>query len=564
MTKVINLLLFLALITFSVNAQELPLNPNCKHGVLDNGLTYYILENDNPKGKANFYIASAVGSAQETDEEHGLAHFAEHMAFNGTKNFPKNELREYLKQYGLVMGPNLNAYTAYYKTVYNINDVPTKHEGLIDSCLLVLHDWSSYVSFDQDELDAERGVITEEYRTRMADMSHTIELFKNNFPGSIYAKRTVIGDLDVIQNHTRDQIVSYYNNWYRPDLQAIVVVGDIDADQMEQKVLKLFGKIPARKGPDRVVFPIPENNKPLIFVRENSEYGGIKCEYLVKNYDTFSPNSSEGLLNDVCHSILFNILSDRYDELPKTYGDIIYDVNIQRVQDLKGITLVGLSSNVKNEKTAEAFELLVREMRRLYQYGVNQDELDKARDLHTMKMKRARATCENLPSESFAQSFIDHYFNGTPAADINLYFDENDKLIKDLTLDQINSYIKKHYSRSNELITITGPEVGLPSEKEVFGILNKDYTIEPYDSSYEKKELNIGDVQAGTIVKESKFKDGVTKWVLSNGTEVYLKNTDFDKDLIQLTGFSLGGQSLMDDPFMPSMHYATVAGNLGG
>ena len=563
MKKFIGLLSILLGLLSTVHAQDLPLDPKCKYGVLGNGLTYYIYSHDNPKGKANFYIATKVGSAQETDKEHGLAHYAEHMAFNGSKNFPKGAMMNYMQSYGLGIGANLNAYTSYYKTVYNINQIPVDNQNLMDSCLLILHDWSSYVSFDQDELDAERGVITEEYRTRMADMTHSLGVLQNNFPGSIYAKRTIIGDLNVIQNHTRDQIVNLYNKWYRPDLQAIIIVGDFDADNMEKRVKNLFNKIPARTGPERLIYPIPENKEPLIHIATSSEYDAVKFDYAFKRYVDEGESHYEKEKRSSCHAILFKILDDRFNELEKEYSDIIQAFHIQRIKDLKSIELYGLGALVKNNCIKEAFELVVIEARRLNKYGVSQNEFDKAKEIFLAQVKANRSYAKNLKSDDLASVFIDHYVDNAVAADIDVYFDFSEKVIEDLTLEDLNAYVRKNYSRSNELIEMSGPEVEFPSKDEIRDILGAEYEIGAYVSDYEKKDLIVDDLTPGAIVKETILSKGIVKWELNNGTNVYLKESELDENVIQLKAISLGGTSTLDD-YNVSNHYAGMAARSGG
>jgi zinc protease len=238
---------------------KIPVDPELRYGVLDNGMTYYIKHNQEPKERASFYIIQNVGALLEEDKQNGLAHFLEHMAFNGTKNFPGKGVLNTLEKHGVAFGRNINAYTSFEETVYNLSDVPVNREGLIDTCLLILHDWSNYLLLEEAEIDLERGVITEEWRTRRNSTFRMREQwFPVIFKGSMYAKRDIIGDTTVIRYHDPETLRKFYHDWYRTDLQAIAIVGDFDADEVERKVIERFSSIPAVENPvERPKFTIP-------------------------------------------------------------------------------------------------------------------------------------------------------------------------------------------------------------------------------------------------------------------------------------------------------------------
>jgi len=271
--KSITSLLFFVLTGFLLFAQQptidwgspVPIDSKVVIGKLDNGMQYYIRSNSEPKERAEFYIVHNVGAILEDDDQDGLAHFAEHMAFNGTKNFPGKGILNYLESIGVKFGHNVNAFTGQDVTAYNLSNVPLFREGIIDSALLILHDWSSYIAFEGDEIDAERGVIREEWRTRRtADWRASQEKNKILFQGSKYAKRDVIGSIDVINNHKYETLRRFYRDWYRPDLQALIIVGDFDAKMMESKVKELFSQIPSREKQDpRPDFVVPKHKEIL-------------------------------------------------------------------------------------------------------------------------------------------------------------------------------------------------------------------------------------------------------------------------------------------------------------
>ena len=235
------LLTVFGLITYAQQMATLPIDPKVKYGKLENGLTYYIRHNAFPKNRAEFYIAQNVGSILENDSQRGLAHFLEHMAFNGSKNFPGKSMLNYLESNGVKFGTDVNAYTSFDETVYNISNVPVNREGIVDSCLLILHDWSNAIALEDKEIDEERGVIREEWRTRTnANMRILEKLIPQVFAGSQYANRMPIGTMDIVMNFPYQTLKDYYHKWYRPDLQGIIIVGDIDADKTEKKLNREF------------------------------------------------------------------------------------------------------------------------------------------------------------------------------------------------------------------------------------------------------------------------------------------------------------------------------------
>ena len=255
-------------------SQPLPADKEIRKGVLPNGLTYYIRHNEKPKGLAEFYIVHDVGAIQEGDNQQGLAHFLEHMAFNGTKNYPDNKLREYLESIGVKFGANLNAFTSWDLTQYFMTDVPIARESVIDSALLVLHDWSHFITLDPKEIDAERGVIQEELRTsETASWRAQIKMIKALGKGTLYEDRNLIGYLDGLASFTYDDIREFYHKWYRPDYQTVVVVGDIDVDKVEQKIKTIMADIPApaADAAKKDVIVVPDNDEPSGSVNADPE-----------------------------------------------------------------------------------------------------------------------------------------------------------------------------------------------------------------------------------------------------------------------------------------------------
>ena len=306
---------------FNISANNytrgIPIDSTIRYGVLENDLTYYIRHNKEPKNRASFYIVQNVGAILEKDEQNGLAHFLEHMAFNGTDNFPEKKLLEYLEKYGVEFGKNINAYTSTDETVYNISNVPVKNQNVLDSCLLILHDWSNYLTLRDDEIDAERGVITEEWRTRRNAGRRINEKEREVlYSGSKYAIRDVIGDMDIIKNFEYKTLRQFYHEWYRTDLQAIIIVGDIDAKLMEKKVVELFSKIPPNANrKKREYYYLPENTEPRYVLATDIE---ATSNYILLQYNKkINPTKRKDsvYLREVFTKYLFtNLVNNRVNE----------------------------------------------------------------------------------------------------------------------------------------------------------------------------------------------------------------------------------------------------------
>ena len=299
--------------------EQLPADPAVRVGKLKNGLTYYIRYNSEPEKKVNFYIAQKVGSIQEEDNQRGLAHFLEHMCFNGTKNFPGKGLINYLETIGVKFGVNLNAYTSIEETVYNINDVPVEKEGAIDSCLLILHDWADGLTLDAEEIDKERGVIHEEWRQRSNATSRMFDqVLPIAYQGEKYAYRMPIGTMEVIDNFPHKALRDYYEKWYRPDLQGIIVVGDVDVDEVEKKIKKLFGKIKKAKKPaERVYYPVSDN-KEFIFAQGTDKEQQNYTLQLYYKYDATPRelrNTKQHVINETKMMLVTEMLNARFTEI---------------------------------------------------------------------------------------------------------------------------------------------------------------------------------------------------------------------------------------------------------
>ncbi|HBK33119.1 MAG TPA: peptidase M16, partial [Porphyromonadaceae bacterium] len=297
----------------------LPTDPAVRTGKLENGLTYYIRQNKTPENRVDFYIAQNVGSMQEEDPQAGLAHFLEHMAFNGTTHFPGKSMLNYLQDNGIQFGGNINAYTSFDQTVYYISNVPADNKNLVDSCILVLYDWSCGIALEEEELDKERGVIREEWRTRGGSQQRlTDKLLPALYPGSKYANRMPIGSIDVINNFKPEEIRAYYHKWYRPDLQGIIIVGDVNVDETEKKVKDLFSGIKLDENrAERVYFPVPDNDEPIVAIATDKEARNtlIRLFYKHDAVPREMLNTQAGYMMNYVTNVAAIMFNDRFNEI---------------------------------------------------------------------------------------------------------------------------------------------------------------------------------------------------------------------------------------------------------
>ena len=385
------LLSLLIVVAFGINAfaqmaMPTPMDPNVRYGKLDNGLTYYIRHNEKPDNRADFYIAQKVGSVLEEENQRGLAHFLEHMAFNGTTNLPGMTLRNYLQSRGIKFGENLNAYTAIDQTVYMVTEVPTDLPGLVDTCLLILHDWSSFIALEEEEIDNERGVILEGERTTGGANRRVMEqILPKMYPGSPYGERLPIGTKEVIANFSYQDIRDYYHKWYRPDLQGIIIVGDVDVDAIEARIKEMFADIPAPVNPaTRTQFMIDDNVEPIVAVASDPEQ--TSYQIMMFNKHEATPDSLKNDVNYWMAEYILSLISDmqinRLQELvqkpnpPFVYGYSYYgDYYVAPTKE--AWTSVAVAKDV--EGIDEAITAIVAENKRMQQYGFTASEYERAK-----------------------------------------------------------------------------------------------------------------------------------------------------------------------------------------
>ena len=555
--KTIKLLLFLAIssTTFAQTSdlkKPIPFDPNVRTGKLPNGMTYYIRKNAEPKKRAELYLVNKVGAVLENDNENGLAHFTEHMAFNGTKNFPKNELVSYLQRAGIKFGDDLNAYTSFDQTVYQL-PVPTDSVAIFEKAFVVLEDWAHNQLMDGAEIDKERGVILEELRggkgagKRMRDKYFPVIL-----AGSKYAQRNVIGTEEVLKTFKHETIRNFYKRWYRPDLQAIIAVGDFDIDDVEKKVKARFGSIPkAIKPVPRPEYTIPGHTDTKVSVVSDPEQ-----PYMIAQVFQKLPKLKEKTLADARENIMSNLfnamIGARIQELSQKADPPFLFGNSNYSGFLGGKDAYASIAVAKDNNMERALKAVLDENIRVKKFGFTSTELDRAKLQFMTSIEKRFKEKDKTKSVQFVNEYVNNFLEGASSMGIDYYFDFVKKQIDGIKIEEINALANKYVVPDNRAVVIMGSEKDkdkLPTEKQVIEWLDgagKDVTA--YADKVVNKPLVENLAPAGKTQSASQIAEiGVSELTLSNGVKVILKPTDFKNDEILISAKSMGGTSLYDD-----------------
>ena len=541
----------------------LPVDKNVRIGQLDNGLTYYIRHNKLPENRAEFYIAQKVGSILEEPQQRGLAHFQEHMAFNGTKNFPGDDkglgVIPWCETVGIKFGTNLNAYTSIDETVYNISNAPIDRTGVLDSCLLILHDWSNYILLKDDEIDKERGVIREEWRSRNSGMLRVYtDLLPTIYQGDKYADCMPIGSIDVINNFPYKDIRDYYHKWYRPDLQGIVIVGDIDVNTVEAKLKAVFADVQKPVNPaERTYYPVADNKEPIVAIGTDKEVDDPSIEIYFKQDAT--PDSEKNnvgyLASQYMTSMISSMLDARLSELvqsanpPFTRASSDYsDFFVAKTKEA-----FALSASSKADGIETALKTLLQETERARRFGFTESEYARARANYLQSLESAYNEREKTKHGSYVREYVQNFLNGEPIPGIEAKYAMMNQLAPNIPLQAMNMVMQQLVPDSNQVVIIAGPaKEGLkyPTKEEVISLLKgmKDLDLQAYVDKVSDEPLMKEAPKGGKIISEKEGDIyGSTKLVLSNGVTVYVKKTDFKADEIRMKGTSLGGKSIFPD-----------------
>jgi len=556
--------------------QPLPIDPKLRYGTLDNGLTYYIRHNSQTRERADFYIVQNVGSILEEENQRGLAHFLEHMAFDGTTHFPDDAMDQYTESIGIRMGENMNAYTSFDETVYMIMNAPVTREGIIDSCLLILHDWSNFITLADSAIEKERGVIREEWRTRQDAQARLWEQqLPKMYPNSRYAHRMPIGTIDVINNFKPDELRDYYKKWYRPDLQAIIIVGDIDTEEIENKVKYLFSDIPAPENPaERIWFPVPDNKEPLVSIATDPEASNLIL-YIFYKHEVLPPEyraTIAGMVNHYLQSVTATMMNERFGELvlqadPPIIIGQSFDGDYM-ISKTKGAWTV--AALIEEEKIETALTTLVTETERARQFGFTDAEYERARINVLKDYESAFNERNNQKNSTYTNEYVEHFTNGGYIPGIEMEYNLITQVAPEISLEDVNSFFQDLISDENIVISLTAPEkerAVLPSEEELLAIFLRAHEIEvtPYEENLSDEPLIPVLPEPGRIITSTVDPVfGATVLQLSNGIKVVLKHTEFKKDEILMTATSPGGSTLFGDKDIYSLKVFNDVIALGG
>ena len=571
-------LCFMILLALNAGAQQvqpLPIDPKVRFGKLDNGLTYYIRANKEPKQRADFYIAQNVGAILENDSQNGLAHFLEHMAFNGTKNFPGKGVINYLEKIGVKFGADVNAHTSLDETVYNLSDVPTVRDGIVDSALLVLHDWSSFISLEDTEIDAERGVIREEWRQGAgADRRMWKESNKLKYPGSQYAIRDVIGDTAIINNFDHATIRDFYKKWYRPDLQAILIVGDVDVDKVEAKIKSLFTDIPKKENEaERIVYPIADNQKPIISVVKDKEARMTRIELEYK-HDKLPENiklSMNGYAFNTINGLISTMIGNRFEEITQQADAPFVGAYANYGELVKSKDAFQLLAIPKEGQELTGLNALLLEAEKIKRFGFTNSELERAKTDFIKTVEKSYNERDNQKNNNLIEEYVRNFLNQESIPGIEWEYQTLQAMLPQLKLEMVNQVAKSYVTDTNMIVSIMAPDkeaVKIPSEDQIRVAIDNSKKAELTAKAEEKSNRPLIDKapKAGKVAKVSENKSlGTTEWTLSNGVKVVFKPTTFKKDEILLSAFSQGGISKVTNPAdLPSaMLAASIVSNNG-
>lgn len=530
-------------------------------GRLENGMTYYIRHNEEPKDRASFYMIQNVGALLENDDQNGLAHFLEHMAFNGTKHFPGKGIINTLEKHGVQFGRNINAYTSFGETVYNLSDIPVKHEGLVDTCLLVLNDWADYLLLTDEEIDLERPVIGEEWRTRRtADFRMQRQFLPVLLNGSKYMNRDVIGDLDVIKNFKYETLRKFYNEWYRTDLQAIAIVGDIDVDAIEQKVKALFSTIPPIVNPlKREFYDVPDHKEPLYVLATDKEADSYSVDLYIKHKAPDRADKNLNYLREQTIQSLFGMMTrDRINELlqkgvpPFIMGSINYGGLVS------GYQMLNISATAKPDQDAIAFMSIYTEAERIYQHGFAPGELERAKTNLLTSYESRYKQRDKINNDQFARDFKSYYIEGEPLTSIDFDWKFIQEVLPTISVEDISAKAKEWMTNENRVIVVMGPdkpEAKHLSKEQALAIMDSiDHSqIDPYNDQAVSSDL-VSKKLKGSKVKSTRQlpEFEAVEWTLGNEAKVVFRKADYEKDQVALIAISNGGSSKESDDKMAS------------
>ncbi len=548
-----------AMVAQEMQTPPIPVDPAVRIGKLDNGLTYYIRHNEYPEHVANFYIAQRVGSINEDDSQRGLAHFLEHMAFNGSEHFKGNGIIEFCRSLGVEFGSDLNAYTSIDQTVYRVCDVPTKRATAVDSCLLILKDWSNGLSLEPDEIDKERDVVHNEWRLGEGPSQRMItRSLPKMYPGSKYGERMPIGLMSVIDSFKPQTLRAYYQKWYRPDNQAIIVVGDIDVDHIEAQIKSLFGGIKVDPNAPKVIPELVPDNKEAIYIFEKDKEMQMSQIMMMMKHDATPKEEKSNmgyLIQDYAVSVISQMMNQRLNEMTQEESCPFFQAYaddgiylLSRTKDC--FELIGVP---KEGKDMETLQVLYREAKRAREFGFTATEYERAKADYLSGLEKRYTNRDKRKNAEYGNDYRDHFLDNEPIPPLDVLYQQMQMIAPNIPIQAINMMVPELISATDSNLVVM--EWAQEKEGKVYPTVQdmaaaiaaaRAEKIEAYVDNVKNEPLvDVTTIKAGTITKETENKTfDYKELTLSNGATVILKKTDFKDDEVQMQAFAKGGKSL--------------------
>jgi zinc protease len=550
----------------------IPLDPAVKSGTFENGLRYFIRTTKRPEKRAELRLVVDVGSIVENEDQLGLAHLLEHMAFNGTKNFPKQEIVTFLESLGMRFGPSVNAYTSFDETVYMLQ-VPTEKPEVLDRSFLILEDWAHNQTLDGAEIDKERGVVKEEWRVRRgAGARMQDKQFPIMLQGSRYAERIPIGKPEIIDNFPHDTLRKFYADWYRPDLMSVIAVGDFDPAAVEKMIQSHFASIPATTGkPARTNYPVPDHPGTLYAIATDKEATSANISIYAK-MDPRDQKTVAAYRRDLVERLFSAMLGTRFSELAQKPDAPFVGAGGSRGAFVRSKEVSTLSALVKGNAIQQTLDVLFTEAARVARHGFTPGEFDRTKTNIMTSIERAVREKENMPAAAVAGQLVNHVLNGEPMPEIEYTAALTRRFLPEVTLAEVNALARDWVPDRNRVVVISAPEKAdftVPTEQQLTSVIasavGKDTPA--YVDTVDAAPLLEPLPNPGAIAKTTTLDTfGITEWHLANGVKVVVKPTDFREDEIMMRALSYGGTSLVSDAdFVPASSAVSVvaAGGLG-
>ena len=569
-------------VTAQPGAQQIPVIPAdqaVRVGTLPNGMKYYLRHNDKQKNLADFYISHDVGAIQEEDDQQGLAHFLEHMAFNGTKNLPGKMLIEYLETVGVKFGVNLNAGTSWDYTQYLLKDVPTVREGIVDTAMLILHDWSHFIALQPKEIDSERGVIMEELRMRDgASWRGTIKMLQAIFKGTRYEHRNLIGYLDGLNSFDHKSLENFYHKWYRPELQAVVIVGDINVDEVEKKLQALMADIPASPAdaPQKEVIVVPDNQEPIISIFEDPEMQETSASLFIKRQALPKELNNTVVAEQLAliDALASTMANARLQEIKMKPNAPFTNASFQNgsLGICQTLEFIGVAVDTQDGKMLEGFEAAYIELERIRRHGFTESELERAKQMVMKAQELAYNNRNDRKNGQYVRRYLDAFHKNAAMPDAETEWKLDSTIIANIPVQMINQVMQQYITDHNQVLVANAPKRdGLvnPTEAQLAEVLAKVKKMEiaPYEDNTVKEPLISPEKQlkGSAVKKEIKNEElGTTTWVLKNGLTVVVKPTTFKADEVKISMVGHFGQSsLSDEHYWSSSFLPTMVGYMG-